>query len=130
MTLPIKARVDAAPNFLTDLEAAHAFFVLQDADSAGLRLRKLKAELNEMISILSWSPGSGRPARFLTSRSAQARLRTESLLHLAEQAYLPFLREYIVAQHVVLYAHSNTEAVLLALKHQRQLTYSAGQLSA
>ena len=28
----------------------------------------------------------------------------------------------VLGQHIVLYAHSNLEAELLALKHQRQLT--------
>lgn len=127
MILPVTARVEAAQNFLANLDAAHAFFALQDVDSADLRLRKLNAELREMISVLSWSPGSGRPARFMTGRSAQARLRTETVMRLAEQAGLPFLREYVVGQHIVLYAHSEVEVVLLALKHQRQLTYSADQ---
>ena len=126
MTVPVNARVEAAPNFLTNLEAAHAFFALQDADSADLRLRILKGDLREMISVLSWSPGSGRLARFLTARSAQARLRSETILHLAEQVHLPFLREFVVGQHIVLYAHSDLEVVLLALKDQRQLIYSAG----
>lgn len=127
MTLPVRALIEAAPNFLSNLEAAHAFFALQDADSAGVRSNALKAELREMINILSWSPGSGRPARFLAGRSAQARLRTEAILQLAAQAHLQSLREYVVAQHVVLYAHSDSEVVLLALKHQRQLTYSADE---
>ena len=125
MTLPANARVEAAPNFLTNLDAAHQFFEVQDADSAAERFRKLKAELREMVSILSWSPGSGRPARFLTGRSAQARLRVEAVQQLAVQAELPDLREYVVGQHIVLYAHSEDEVVLLALKHQRQLTYYA-----
>jgi len=123
MTLPANARVEAAPNFLTNLDAAHQFFEIQDAGSASERFRKLKAELREMLSILSWSPGSGRPARFLTGRSAQARLRVEAVQQLASQAALPDLREYVVGQHIILYAHSEVEVVLLALKHQRQLTY-------
>lgn len=123
MTLPANARVEAAPNFLTNLDAAHQFFEVQDADSASERFRKLKAELRETVSILSWSPGSGRPARFLTGRSAQARLRVEAVQQLAHQAGLPNLREYVVGQHIVLYTHSEVEVVLLALKHQRQLTY-------
>lgn len=123
MTLPANARVEAAPNFLTNLDAAHHFFEVQDPDSAAKRLRKLKAELREMVTILSWSPGSGRPARFLTGRSAQARLRVEAVQQLAIQAALPDLREYVVGQHIVLYANSEVEVVLLALKHQRQLTY-------
>ena len=127
MVLPVTAKVEAAPNFLTNLDEAYAFFTLQDIDSAESRLIKLKAELREMISVISWSPGSGRPARFLNGRSAQARIRTEAILRLAESAGLPFLRESIVGQHIVLYAHSETEVVLLALKHQRQLTYYVDQ---
>ena len=73
MTLPVNARVEATPNFLSNLKAAHLFFIEQDSDSASERFRKLKAELHEMITILSWSPASGHPARFLTGRSAQAR---------------------------------------------------------
>ena len=123
MALPANARVEATPNFLTNLEATHQFFEQQDADSASERFRKLKAELREMLNILSWSPSAGRPARFLTGRSAQARLRVEAVQQLAVHAALPNLREYVVGQHIVLYAQSEVEVVLLALKHQRQLTY-------
>jgi hypothetical protein len=118
--------VEAAPNFLANLEAVRAFFTLQDADSADTRLAKLKAELRDMVAILSWSPASGRPARFLAAKSVQARLRSEAVVRLAEEAGLPALREFIVGQHVVLYAHSDAEVVLLALKHQRQLVYLGG----
>ena len=125
MGLPETASVEAAPNFLENLVAAHQFFVRQDADSAASRLTKLKSELRDMVSILSWSPASGRPARFLAAKSAQVRLKADAVQRLAEQAGLPDLREFIVGQHVVLYAHSETEVVLLAIKHQRQLAYSA-----
>jgi hypothetical protein len=125
MKLPVNARVEAAPNFLSNLDAAHQFFIDQDVDSALSRLRKLKSQLLEMVSILSWSPASGHPARFMSGRSVQARLRTESVNKLAVQAGLPSLREYIVGSHVVLYAHSDVEVVLLAIKHQQQLIYSA-----
>jgi len=99
--------------------------VEQDADSATARFRKLKEELREMVAVVSWSPASGRPARFLGGRSAQARLRAESVQALATQAGLPNLREYVLSRHIVLYAHSDVEVVFLALKHQRQLMYSA-----
>lgn len=124
MTLPVNARVEAAPNFLKNLEAAHQFFIVQDADFAAERFRKLKAELREMIAVLSWSPAGGQSARFLAGRSVQARLRVEAVQQLAQQAGLPHLREYVVGRHIVLYAHSEIEVVLLAIKHQRQLTYS------
>ena len=127
MPLPVNATVGAAPNFAANLEAARAFFVIQDAASADTRYQQLKRELREMQAILRWSPACGRPARFLNAHSAQARLRTATVLQLAGQLGLPFLREYVVVQHLVLYAHSDTEVVLLALKHQRQLAYSAIQ---
>jgi hypothetical protein len=125
MVLLAKATVEAAPNFLENMEATHQFFVLQDVESAASRLSKLKAELRQMVQILAWSPSSGRAARFFNSKSAQARLKAETVMQLAEQAGLPDLREYIVGQHIVLYAHSDSSVVLLALKNQRQLMYSA-----
>ena len=125
MALPATATVEAAPNFLENLEAAQQFFVLQDVESAASRLSKLKAELRQMVQILAWSPSSGRMVRFFNTKSAQARLKAEAVMHLAEQAGLPDLREYIVGQHIVLYAHSDSSVVLLALKNQRQLMYSA-----
>ncbi len=124
MVLPVTARIEAAPNFLANLAAAHEFFVLQDMDTAIGRLRKLKAGLREMVAVLAWSPGSGRPARFMNAQSAQVRMKMASVQQLVEQVGLPNLREYVVGQHVVLYAHSDSEGVLLALKHQRQLVYS------
>lgn len=126
MTLPLNAKVEAAPNFLANLDSAHQFFQVQDEDSAESRLTKLKADLREMVAILAWSPASGRPARFLSAKSVQAKLKANAVQQLAEQAGLPHLREYVVGQQfIVLYAHSDTDVVLLALKHQRQLMYSA-----
>jgi len=123
MSLPINIQVEATPNFLANLNAIHAFLIEQDADSATMRLNKLKAELRDMLDILSWSPASARPARFLHAHSAQASLRAAAVQQLAAQAGLPQLREYMVSHHVVLYAHSATELALLAIKHQRQLIY-------
>ena len=124
MALPINATVEATPNFLANLEASHHFFILQDADSADSRFAKLKNELREMISVLQWSPTGGRPARFLTTKSAQSQLKKETVMQMAEQAGLPYLREYVVSKNIVLYAHSENMVVLLAIKHQRQLSFS------
>ncbi|MCB4358294.1 type II toxin-antitoxin system RelE/ParE family toxin [Quatrionicoccus australiensis] len=130
MALPNNAKVEATPNFLANLESIHQFFQTQDADTADSRFARLKADLREMIAVLAWSPAGGRPARFLMAKSAQARLKSETVLNLAEQAGLPYLREYVVGQHIVLYAHAETEAVLLAVKHQRQLNYAVADLAA
>lgn len=125
MALPLNARVEAAPNFLANLDAAQQFFLAQDAETAGARLAKLKEALREMVTLLAWSPASGRPARFLSARSAQAALKANAVQRLGQQAGMPHLREYVIGQHIVLYAHSEIDVVLLALKHQRQLIYSA-----
>ncbi|OZI59418.1 hypothetical protein [Bordetella genomosp. 11] len=123
MALPVNVSVEAVPNFHRGLEVAREFFVEQDEDSAGRRAAKLRAKLSEMMDILAWSPASGRPARFHATRSAQARLRLAPVLDLAKQTGMPELREYVVDQHTVLYAHSDTQVLLLAIKHQRQLAY-------
>jgi hypothetical protein len=128
MALASTARIEAAPNFLANLDAAQHFFQAQDAASADVRSAKLKADLREMLTVLTWSPASGRPARFLSAKSAQAALRSNAVQQLAEQAGLPHLREYLVSHHIVLYAHSDTDVVLLALKHQRQLAYATDVL--
>jgi hypothetical protein len=119
----VSAQVGAAPNFAASLQAVHAFMVEQDASCAAARLAQLKRDLREMKTLLAWSPASGRPARFLRPNSAQASLRLAAVLQLAHSAGLPHLREYVIGSHVVLYAHSDTEVVLLSLKHHRQLTY-------
>lgn len=124
MTLPKNANVEAAPNFLTCLGNIYQFFLAQDQDSADARLNQLKSDLLEAVAILAWSPASGRPARFMSVNSAQSSFKYNTVRHLAKQTGLPNLREYIVGQHIVLYAHSETDVVLLALKHQRQLLYS------
>ena len=127
MQRPVNAQVSAAPNFETSLQAVHAFMVEQDAASAPARLTQLKRDLRDMKTLLAWSPASGRPARFLRPISAQASLRLAAVQQLAQSAGLPELREYVIGSHLVLYAHSDTEVVLLSLKHHRQLTYNTFQ---
>lgn len=123
MQRPVNAQVGAAPNFAASLQAVHAFMVAQDAASAPTRLAQLKRDLREMKTLLAWSPASGRPARFLRANSVQGCMRLAAVQQLAQSAGLPHLREYVIGSHVVLYAHSDTEVVLLSLKHHRQLTY-------
>jgi hypothetical protein len=119
-----RAIVEAAPNFLATLDEARRFLVEQVIDTAQARYARLQRELVEMVGMLEWSPGCGRPARFLPAHSAQARLRLARVLRLAADAALPEVGEFVLQQHVVLYAHSPTRVALLAIKHQRQLIYS------
>lgn len=119
------AVVEAAPNFIVTLDEARRFLIKQDAAAAAVRYARLQAELVEMVQMLGWSPGCGRPARFLAAHSAQAQLRLSRVQRLAADAGLPDLREFILQQYVVLYAHSPERVALLAIKHHRQLTYGA-----
>lgn len=123
----VSAQVGAVLNFAECLLAVHAFMVEQDAASTPARFAQLKRDLREMKTLLAWSPASGRPARFLKPNSAQATLRLAAVQQLAKTAGLPHLREFVIGTHVVLYAHSDTEVVLLSLKHHRQLTYTTFQ---
>jgi hypothetical protein len=127
MPLPVHAQVSAAPNFVTNLQQVQAFFETQDAQTAAERMVRLKVELREMKAMLAWSPACGRTARFLNGRSVQTRVKAASVVQLATQAGLPFLREYALTQNLVLYAHSDSEVVLLSLKNHRQLAYAALQ---
>ena len=119
----VSAQVSAAPHFAHCLLAVQAFMVAQDAASAPARIAQIKRDLREMKTLLAWSPASGRPARFLRPNSAQGSLRLAAVQQLAQSAGFPHLREYVIGSYVVLYAHSDSEVVLLSLKHYRQLTY-------
>ncbi|WP_157866632.1 hypothetical protein [Aromatoleum aromaticum] len=92
--------------------------------TANDRFRALRAELREMTETLRWAPAGGRPARFFARRSVQARIRARKVQALADEAGLPHVREYVLKSHVVLYAHSSDRVVLLAMRHQRQLSYA------
>lgn len=123
MPLPAHARVRAVPNFLAGLQAAWRFMEEQDARSAPARFQHLQAELIKARQLLSFAPGSGRPARFLDATTGWGRFQAQRARQMAEALAMPELREFVLARHVVLYAHSDTEVVLLSLRHERQPAY-------
>lgn len=95
----------------------------QDVPSMPARFAKLQAELERGRALLRFSPSSGRPARFLNATTGWGQFQAEQARQLARSAAMPDLRELVLARHVVLYAHSETEVVLLAMRHERQLAY-------
>ena len=123
MSIPVHAKVRAVPNFLTCLRAARDFMVEQDAASAPGRFEKLQAELVKARGLLSFSPTSGRPARFLDAKTGWGQFQAQQALQLARAIGMPELRELVLARHVVLYAHSERDVLLLSLRHERQLGY-------
>ena len=123
MSIPVNARVRAVPNFVECLHAARRFMNEQDPETAPSRWRKLQAQLIKARELLSFAPSSGRPARFLDAKSGWGRYQAETAIALARELGMPELRELVLARHVVLYAHSEREVVLLSMRHERQLAY-------
>lgn len=123
MSIPVNAKVRAVPNFLACLLAARAFMEEQDAASASSRFRKLQAEVVKARALLSFAPASGRPARFLDARSGWGHFQSEQARQLARAVGMPELRELVLARHILLYAHSERDVVLLSIRHERQLAY-------
>jgi hypothetical protein len=121
VSVPVNARVRAVPNFLVCLRAARSFMDEQDAASASARFKKLQAEIAKARALVSFAPTSGRPARFLDAKSGWGQFQAEQARQLARALGQPELRELVLARHVVLYAHSKREVVLLSLRHERQL---------
>ena len=117
MTIPANARVRAVPNFLVCLHMARGFMQEQDAHSAPARFQRLQAEVVKARQLLCFAPASGRPARFLAARTGWGRFQAEQARQFARALGMPELRELVLARHVVLYAHSGLEVVLLSMRH-------------
>ena len=123
MTIPVNAKVRAVPNFLACLRAARGFMVSQDAASAPARFVRLQAELVKARGLLSFAPTSGRPASFLAAKTGWGQFQVQQALQLGQALGLAEFRELVLARHVLLYAHSDREVLLLSLRHERQLGY-------
>ena len=95
----------------------------QDARSAPARFEKLQAELLKARALLAFAPTSGRPARFLEARTDWGRFQAEQARKAAIALGMPELRELVLMRHVLLYAHSERDVVLLSLRHERQLAF-------
>ncbi|WP_213958136.1 hypothetical protein [Variovorax sp. dw_954] len=119
MSIPVNARVRAVPNFVECLRVAKDFMEQQDVDSASARFRKLQAGIVKARSLISFAPNSGRPARFLDARSGWGQFQAGQARQLARELGMPSLRELVLDRHVMLYAHSDQDVVLLSLRHER-----------
>ena len=130
MSIPVNATVRAVPNFLACLQAARSFMDAQNASSAPARFKKLQAKVLKARALLSFAPASGRPARFLDAKSGWGQFQAEQARQLARELGRPELRELVLARHVLLYAHSERDVVLLSIRNERQLAYRLPKPSA
>jgi hypothetical protein len=119
VSIPVNAKVRAESNFLACLHAARVVMTEQDAASAPARFEKLQAVLVEARGLLSFSPTSGRRARFLDAKTGWGQFQAQQAIQLARAIGMPELRELVLARHVVLYAHSEHDVLLLSLRHER-----------
>lgn len=124
-TVPLNAnaRIQAAQSFVRDVRACGEFMREQEAATADARYARLLAQLGQARELLRWNPEAGRPARFLGAESIQGRALVATVRGLADRTGLPHLRELIIQPHVLLYAHDAERVLLLALKHERQLSF-------
>jgi len=118
-----RIQVRVTDNLLANLDELGEFLLQVTPEAAPQLYQRLREELDEMLTLLEALPGIGRPARFLRARSIQSRERTARAMRLAQSLGLSDLREYVLKEHLVLYASSDAEVFLLAVRHQRQLEY-------
>ena len=76
------------------------------------------------FAMRSWGKYGGRPAEFLATQSIEGHTRLDKLKQPASEAGVPDFREYVLRLHVTLYAYSETRAVVLSIRHQRELGYA------
>jgi hypothetical protein len=118
-------RVEIAATFADRLTALEEFVLAQDAASAPARCEELRGEILRFIDLVKLHPQIGRLADVLAACSVDGTTKLELVLQQAAAAGLPHLREYVLKNHLVLYAHSDGRVLLLSLRHHRELGYAA-----
>ena len=118
-----KVSVKLTANFERNLGEIDRFLIHADAAQAFDGL--LDELLDTVIPNLDRFPGMGRPFLSRTVGSVET---TNALIALRAKLAAVMLepdglREYIMDNYVVLYAHIDASVQLLAIKHQRQLSF-------
>ena len=113
-----KIAVKLTAHFERNLEAVESFLAEVDALPAYDKL--LDELLDTLIPNLEHFPAMGR--NFL-DRPAQSVETVNALNRLQAQLRNGELREYLLADYLVLYARFDTEIYLLSVKHHRQLSF-------
>jgi hypothetical protein len=113
-----KIAVKLTAHFERNLEAVELF--LTEADALPAYDKLLDELLDTLIPNLERFPAMGR--NFL-DRSAQSVETVNALNRLQAKLRNYELREYLLANYLVLYARFDTEIYLLAIKHHRQLSF-------
>ncbi len=113
-----KITVKLTAHFERNLEAIELFLTEANALSAYNRL--LDELLDMLIPNLERFPAMGRNFLERPAGSVEA---VNALERLQEKLQDGELREYLLADYLLLYARFDTEIYLLAIKHHRQLSF-------
>lgn len=113
-----KATVKLTAHFERNLEAIESFLAEADALSAYGRL--LDELLDTLIPNLEQFPAMGRSFLERPAGSVEA---VKAIERLQAKLQGGELREYLLADYLVLYARFDTVIYLLAIKHHRQLSF-------
>ena len=118
-----KPIVRLSANFERNLADIERFLAEAEAPQAYAGL--LDTLLDTLIPNLERFPGMGRPFLAAPARSVEATNASDALRArlLALTTDPESLREYILADYLVLYAQIDRNLYLLAIKHQRQLSF-------
>ena len=120
-----KATILVTPSFERHLDDIERFML--DAGVPEHFDTLLDALQNIVIPNLERHPDMGRDFLARRAQSIEATSRLERLVaQLGELDPAASLREYVMAQHLLLYAHMGDVVHLLAIRHQRQLSFDFG----
>lgn len=115
-------RIQLTANFERNLETIEAF--LTEAEAAQAFDALLDELMGTVIPNLERFPGMGRlflerPVRSVEVANELSRL-TQQLAALGQDGEL---REYVMTQHLLLYARFKADLFFLSIRHQRQLSF-------
>ena len=117
-----KATILVTPSFERHLDDIERFML--DAGVPEHFDTLLDGLQNIVIPNLERHPDMGRDFLARTVRSIEATSRLERLVaQLGELDPAASIREFVMAQHLLLYAHMGDVVHLLAIRHQRQLSF-------
>lgn len=116
-------RVEFARNFEVRMMFLEDFMSVQDSDSCERRINALWDEIREVHRLLSVYPNIGRPFRIGFHDPENATPSMQVLGQLVRDVGLPELREIPLRTHVILYAHNDVRALVLSIRHHREIGY-------
>ena len=120
-----RAAVRITRNFERNLDEIERF--LKKIEVVGGFDALLEELTDTVIPTLEAHPAIGRNFLGRTADSAEAEVRVRRLERvLADFGTAACIREYVMSQHLILYAHMEGVVHLLAIRHQRQQAFDMG----